>query len=81
MHRREPSVWPAQKVTDIPTRPELQPGGENLSASKGRAAAACCESFHFTAEWAGKAGGKERQPSSYLASSTSARSFAPYPDS
>lgn len=81
MQRREPSGWPAQKVTDMPTRPELQPGGENLSASKGSSAAACCDSFHFTAERAGRAGGRERQPSSYLASSASPQSFAAYTDS
>jgi len=41
MQRREPSGWPAQKVTDVSTGPELQPGGENASASKGSSAAAC----------------------------------------
>lgn len=30
MQRREPSEWPARKVTDMPTGPELQPGGENI---------------------------------------------------
>jgi len=66
--RWEPSGCSAHKVTDMPTRPELQPGGGKKlhQQSKGSSGSACRDSFHFTAEKAARAGGRERQPSSYL---------------